>query len=396
MKTSHQQRLVLVWLLLSALLSAFLLVASQSKIESAVREQIRRHLLLTLDESNFGNTQNKVNDKAALQGIGKQINAAMQNLVRNHWYSARKSCDVRLQTLDGVTIDGTPVRRHFTFTLPRNQIEREVVVGLSCSPNWVIFVGAAGVLGLLFLVINVLLPPPVTKIQRQWIDYLLARGYGEAEAVAIIRRYNTTRIDMSPAQLQCLEQLHNTELRNIAQALEVVTDERVAALGEDEIDWFLLGLSRDPGNLAGALTLARAEDSVVIDLNEMSLSIRGLNVPMSGTPLFYYAWYAMQRLQGEGWITNPASNRPDRLVARELINLMSRFDGHARAINDLEQSGLKARTLDQNRSKIKDDIGATLGESLAKAYLFEARKHPDGIQMSYRLSVDAARIQLVG
>ena len=63
----------------------------------------------------------------------------------------------------------------------------------------------------------------------------------------------------------------------------------------------------------------------------------------------------MHRLRGDGSITNPASNRPDPVLGRDLVELMSRYEGHARAINDLERTGLKARTLDQNRSKIKDD-----------------------------------------
>jgi hypothetical protein len=129
----------------------------------------------------------------------------------------------------------------------------------------------------------------------------------------------------------------------------------------------------------------------------MTLQLHGLDVPVSGTPLFYYAWYAMARQQeeGKGWITNPATNRPDPAAGRELIKLMSHYDGHARAINDLERAGLKARTLDQNRSKIKDEIVAVLGEELADAYLFEASKHPNGIQMRYRLRVAAHAIKIV-
>ena len=74
---------------------------------------------------------------------------------------------------------------------------------------------------------------------------------------------------------------------------------------------------------------------------------------------------------------------------------MSRYDGHARAINDLERTGLKARTLDQNRSKIKDEIVAILGEELADAYLFETSKHPDGMHTRYRLRVAAHAIRIV-
>jgi len=135
MRTRHRQKLAWIWLLLSALLTVFLFGASQISIENAVQERVRAHLLLTLDESHFGNAKNQTNDQKALQRIGKQINAAMQNLVVNRWYSAQKSCVVRLQRIDEVAIDDNPARRVINISLSRNQIEREVDIGLSCSPN---------------------------------------------------------------------------------------------------------------------------------------------------------------------------------------------------------------------------------------------------------------------
>lgn len=384
-----------MWLLLSLLLTVFLFSVSQFILEDAVKERVRQHLLLTLDESYFGDARNRLNDQGALKRIGQQMNTAMHNLIGNRWYSAQKNCVVRLQRVDDVVIDDEPARRNITFSLLRNQVEREVVVGLSCSSNWWVAVGAVSLLGLLFVAITFLFPPPLSQVHRQWINFLLERGYTGAEAFAIISRYDATRLTLSPVQLTCLEQLHDSEQRNFSWVLGVVTDSRVAALGDDEVDWFLLGLRSDPGSITGALDLATAEDSVVIDLNEMTLSVRGLNVPLSGTPLFYYAWYAMARVNGDGWITNPASNRPDLVGAQELIRLMSSFDGHARAINDLEMTGLKARTLDQNRGKIKDDIVAVLGEKLAGVYHFEASRHPDGIHMRYRLHVEGRHIQII-
>ena len=80
----------------------------------------------------------------------------------------------------------------------------------------------------------------------------------------------------------------------------------------------------------------------------------------------------------------------------EIAALMSAHGGHGRAINDLEQTGLKARTLDQNRNKIKDEIVAVLGEELATKYLFEADRHEDGIHQRYRLRLDAALIDVIG
>lgn len=395
MQIRHSLRLGLIWLLLSILLAVFMFTASQAVLENAVREQVRQHLLLTLDEAHFGTAQEGGNDLEALQRIGQQINRVLEGLVVNRWYSPRNECVVRLRQIDGVAIHDQPMEKNIAFNLPRNQIEREIVVGLSCSPNWLAVFAAGGFLGMLFLGINFFVPPPLSSAQRQWSNYLLERGYSAAEAFEILCRFEPSRLALSPAQLACIERLHDGKKRNFADVLDLATDARVAALGADQIDWLILGLQRDPHNLTAALDLVAAEDVVVIDLKAMTLSIRGLQVPMSGTPLFYYAWYAMSRLRGDGWITNPASNRPDTVLARELIDLMSGFDGHAKAIRDLERTGLRAKTLDQNRSKIKDDMVSALGKKLAAAYLFDASKHQNGIHMRYRLHVDAHQIHLI-
>lgn len=394
MQIRHPLRLALIWLLLSILLAVFMVAASQAVLEEAVHEKVRQHLLLTLDEAHFGNAQDGGNDQEALQRIGQQMNTALQDLVVNHWYASQKECVVRLRRIDDVTINDENMQHDIIVSLPRNQIEREIVVGLTCSTSWQGAGAISVLLGFLFLVISLLVPPPLSKAHRQWINYLLERGYSGMEAFAMVHRYAASSLVMNATQSVCLEQMHDSEQRNFGSVLKVVTDDRVAALGEVEVDWFLLGLRGDPDRVSGALELASATDSVEIDLHEMKLSIRGLPVPIGGTPLFYYAWYAMRRQDGDGWITNPASNRPDTVLARELVELMSRCNGHGKAINDLERTGLKARTLDQNRSKIKDDIVAALGEKLATAYLFEASRHPDGIHMRYRLQVDSRHIRI--
>jgi hypothetical protein len=61
-------------------------------------------------------------------------------------------------------------------------------------------------------------------------------------------------------------------------------------------------------------------------------------------------------------------------------------------MHDLEDHGLKAKTLDQNRSKIKEGITAVLGQELAARYLFELRKRATSNRTSYRLKLDAGRI----
>lgn len=105
--------------------------------------------------------------------------------------------------------------------------------------------------------------------------------------------------------------------------------------------------------------------------NRLEISINQLFIPLSATPKIYWLWYAIQRSKNEnqGWISNPVANRPNRIYADTLIDLMARYGGHGRAMNDLRQYGLKAKTVDQNRNKIKDALIRELGEELAEVAL---------------------------
>lgn len=399
MRSSQRHWLIVIWLLLCAVLAVVLFAAGRSVIEKVVEERLQQHLLLTLDESLFGTASNRGNDEEGLLRVGYQLNADLRELVVTRWYAPLRECIVRLDRIDNLPIESRALDQaqgwSLRFTLLRNHIEREILIGLSCSRNWWVAGALSVLLGLLFAAIGYAFPPPLSKAHRQWINFLLERGYSGAQAFDLMRRYDASGLTLNAAQQAALEQLHDSEQRNFARALDVAIDPRVAALDAAAVDWLVLGLRREPDNLGGALEVAHAEDSVVIDLPAMTLTIRGIVVPTSGTPLFYYAWYAKSRLGGEGWITNPASNRPDRAAGEELVRLMSRYDGHARAINDLDRTGLKARTLDQNRSKIKDEIVAVLGAQLADAYLFEGSKHPDGIHTRYRLRVQGHRIRII-
>jgi len=393
----HKRALTLFasWLVLSTLLVVFLFGTSHWQLRQGIQQQVGEYLLLTLDESHFGNAAGRVNDDTALRGIGQQINRDIAGLIEHRWFSPWQHCPVRLLSIDGVVVDAAPADWTIPFAFPRNGIEREASIGVSCTPDWRVAAGVAALLGALFLLISLVVPAPPSAAQRRLAAYLVERGYGEAEALDLLRGYEPDALALNTAQLACVEQLHDPAARNFARVLAVATDPRVAALTSAQVEWLVLALRLRPGDLADALALARAEDAMVIDLATGTLAIRGLDIPMSQTPLFYLAWYAMQRTNGEGWVTNPASNRPDREVGAEIASLMTRFDGHARAINDLEQAGLKARTLDQNRSKIKEEIVAVLGEGLAADYLFEAGKHPDGVRMRYRLALAASRIRVV-
>jgi len=395
---SHPLRLCMLWLACSALLIALLYQGGRAVLREALTEAVRAHLLLSLDESHFSSAQNRVNDGEALQRIGLQINRALRGVVRPDPWSLCRDCRVQLRSIDGVALaaaqDGPAPPGRIRFELPRNQLQREVELALGCSLNGTAALLVAALLGVQFLVIGWLLPPPLSRRHRRWINRLLGEGYSGQRAFELVSGLDAAQLRLNSAQRRCLELLHEPDAGNFASAMAVAGDARVAALAPGDIDWLVLGLARAPGDLDAALGLAAVRGpEVVLDLPRATLAIRGLPLAVGATPFFYYAWYALARLEGDGWLANPAANRPDRAAGQALAQLMSRYGGHGRAINDLEENGLRARTLDQNRSKLKDDLVAALGEELAAPYLFESSR--EGGQTRYRLRASAAQIRLL-
>lgn len=393
--TRHGLVLVLLWLLLSGLLVLLLSEASERQVNESIEDKLHNHLLLSLDESLFSNAENRVNDQDSIVYVGTRINQALQTLVRVNWYAPSNSCEVELQSLDGIQV-ASKLSRGIVFSLPRNQIDREVIVGISCSRNWWPLVLCATVLGCFFLGIHRLFPPPLAAAHRRWINYLLAQGYSGQRAFELVNSYDVKSLIFNACQMRVVEQFHDSERQNFEQLIEVVMDPRVVCLDESEMKWLSLCFASEGlENLARALEIAKAPDLVEIDLSKSLLRVHGLPIPSSKTPLLYYAWYAKQRQLGEGWLINPASNRPDMQEGARLAEFMWQYGGHAKAISDLEQFGLKAKTLDQNRSKIKDEMIAVLGEELASLYLFYPEKHTDGSRMRYRLRVDSAQVRFI-
>lgn len=388
--------LCLGWLLGSVLLTTFLFGYGRRFLVTTLEEQLAVQLPQVLAESYFGAGPNRVDDSNAIRHVGERLNQALQGAVASRWYAPLQACSAQVQRIEDVVI-GQSTSHTFLVRLQRSGVAREAAFDLFCKTHWLSPAAGSGFLALLFLAIYRLVPPPLSSIHRSWIRYLRERGYSGEGAFDLISGYDGDCLSLNPVQRQCLERLHEPEQQNFATALAIASDRRVADLAPERLEWLVLGLGRGgEASLPAALALAQAGDTVNIDLARMELSIHGLRIPVSKTPLFYYAWYAQQRLTSDGWVSNPASNRPDRDAGRALATLMLEYGGHAKAINDLEEHGLKARTLDQNRSKIREEIQAVLGDELARPYLFESDRRGEVGRARYRLSCMPQKIQITG
>ncbi len=386
--------LLLAWLAGSLLASACLYSGGTRTLAADLAAMLGGHLQQSLDASYFGDSEHSISDVNGIRRVAGRINQALQSVVATRWYAPQQACRARIERIGDVSLGQQPGRL-FPFEVDIGGSPRPVSLALSCSPRWWPAVAASGLLALLFALIYRCVPAPLTASHRDWINRLVAQGYSGDSAFAAVSGYGPQQLALNPVQQRCLEQLCQQQDVDYLEAFRLALDPRVAALDGTRLDWFLLGISRDGVAAADrALALARAGDSVEIDLAQMQLAIRGLPVPLTKTLLLYYAWYARKRLEGDGWVSNPASNRPDREAGAELAAMMLHYGGHGRAINDLEEHGLKARTLDQNRSKLREEIQAVLGEALSAHYLFESERQEEPGRARYRLRCPPAQIAL--
>ncbi len=203
-------------------------------------------------------------------------------------------------------------------------------------------------------------------------------------------------------QLQC--QLHTPRLLGINALLALLVILAMVLLPatlSQRLSWLRLGIKRHGYTLPGlrqALSIALAPASIRFDHQTHAVCIHGVTLPLPKTPYFYYAWYAGLRVDdsdARGWVLNPATDRPDRVSAVPLIELMVSAGGHQKAINDLSEHGLRAKILDQNRNKVKDELCRELGDALAADYLFESERDTRTARYRYRLTCSPARIKIV-
>jgi hypothetical protein len=386
--------LVIFWTVSLLALNLFVFNVNHRFLRAEISEYIEGYLQTTLDDSLFGDSQGVVNDRSSLLDVGERINRALDRLILDRWYAALDDCRIAVDAIDDVSIR-SDVRLDHTIlvSLRRNASNRPVVVNYTCKHAvwpYVLWTATAIVL---FALLYRSLPYPLSARQQRRHELLVAQGYDTDYAMYLVTECARTYERLTSRQQAALARLHSPENRNYEQALRVACLPAMSSFSDEAMSWFVLALERN-ANTTQAEGLARHSDIVEIDLTRGVLSIHGMQVPLSGTPLFYYGWYALKRLSGEGWITNPRSNRPDVSAGTEVAALLRRHGGHAKAISDLELHGLKARTLDQNRSKIKDGITAALGDKLAEKYLFAARKDPLTRRMSYRLNLPREYIEI--
>ncbi|WP_439135085.1 hypothetical protein [Pseudomaricurvus sp.] len=268
------------------------------------------------------------------------------------------------------------------------------LLSVGCQTQMPQLLGTGLLLSLGLMGLICLLPGPISAARQQWMSRLLQEGSSLVQGYAV-----TSEVDrLNPAQQQSLWTLVDSEVCTARQALVSFSPLLLSDLSEDQLDWLQVGLRQSNGNFETALQVARSENRLVFDIVGGGLTVHGVPLSLPRTPYFYYLWYASLRLQTEGaengWTINPSVQRPDHQAAEQLIEWMEQADGHRKAINDLKQNGLRAKTLDQNRNKIKEELVSLLGETLAAPFLFETERDPKTGRSRYRLALPASKIEI--
>lgn len=316
-----------------------------------------------------------------------------QDLARSRHFQKAHACMIELVALNSPDPErfwpfGSLLAIHWQW----EERQYQSVISVGCQAGLPQLLARGLVLSLVLVGVIALLPGPITVARREWISRLLQEGSNLMQAYA-----GTAELDrLNSAQQVSLAQWVDSGVCTARQALVSFNPQLLSELDERQLEWLQVGLKHSNGNFEVALQVARSEDQLSFDIARGRLSVHGVSLTLPKTPYFYYLWYASRRVQTEGtengWTMNPSVQRPNQDGAQQLILWMEMADGHRKAINDLKQNGLRAKTLDQNRNKIKEELVSVLGENLAAPFLFETERDTKTGRCRYRLVLPATQI----
>jgi len=240
-------------------------------------------------------------------------------------------------------------------------------LNIQCQLQIGIWLVSSAAISMLTLLLIFLRPRPTNKEDLKLLKHVSSDKADQKNWKRAIQQFRADKPDaeVSFEFLQTLLSANSSSPQTVSQYVE------------------LLYQASKPLNLSFSLS----NENVVVTINDVP-------IPVATTPAIYWLWYAQKRSNNveNGWVLNPPSNRPCKQQADELIGLMESYGGHGRAISELKQHGLRAKTLDQNRNKIKDALLNVVGDSLVEHLGFESDKQCDNAQSIYRLKISPNEI----
>lgn len=379
--------LVLTTLPCGVMLSALCYFLSLNSLSEDLHRQLQQPLTGRIIESGVN-----LHDVQTLSRyLRTRINQDLAHLQPRSPLSPISHCRAELLQLRGTPfpVQFRPQRHlQLSWTLPER--DESLTLGLHCNGNpWLLSLPTLLLAGAALLAAAV--HPPLAPLQLRCLRQLKLQGLDQTGALGGSQLVRQLHSNQHPA----VELLLARDSVNLLQGLNILASGGLTS--DDAIAWLPVAMDQTHNNLATALTICNAAPGLTFNSDNTTIVVHGVAIKLPATPFMYYLWYAHLRCEGDddgGWFVNPPSNRPDRQRDRDLLALMQDHGGHHKAINDLMEKGLRAKTLDQNRSKVKDELVRVLGETLAQPYLFEVERDLATGRFKYRLALPAQHIQL--
>lgn len=325
-------------------------------------------------------TRYSLMDDATLSTIAARVNNELQSLSFESWPGTLSNCALALRS-----IEDTFIQTDLQAETPGRGFHQQLSVTHE--------IGQQGTLSATFALDCLIAPVPVSIMS-------VALALMVTSLIALLPRA------YSPQQRKLLNILNDAglEWQDSQSVLQHLQKNDPTSL--QWYDFLIQRIQSGALSIEQLVSSANARDQIVFHHQRQSVSIRGIEVALSRTPYFYYALYAHQRYDDaqrnfsacddNGWILNPASGRANPEHTRLLLALMQEHGGHQKAIKELEAHGVRAKTMDQNRNKVKEELTKVLGEAVAEQYLFETRRDPRTGRNHYRLKTDATKIIFPG
>ena len=373
----------------SVLLIAFNHWLSLNYLSRSLAQQLRETLPNKIIEAGINESfHDSLNDY-----LVKRLNHDFAQLHVNSAFSAVQQCQAQVLRIHNKTYaDSANTARIISLHWPINDHIQELKLGLACQWQWPKLIASQLFLSLLGLLMWTAVAPPLSPRRKQLLRALTEQGVNRRQAEQLSSKAD----DYSPRQEQALTLFLRSNYPYPSHYLAHLNTGGFKHSSPSALTWLEFALRQRPKDIADAIAIAESPAELSLCPATSTVIVHGYALKMSSTPFMYYLWYAYRRHQNpvDGWFTNPPSNRPDRRADQEIIALMQRYGGHAKAIKDLSEKGLRAKTLDQNRSKIKDELCQLFGEELAAPFLFESARDPQTARSQYRLALPATAISI--
>lgn len=389
---STRRWLPLAWCVLTALLSGsaywYARASFAEDLSRQLQQQLPQRLALAL--------QNRLANNGPQPWVIEQLERDLASLPAAGHLPLLRHCRARVEQLISESAVPPSSRGEdlvVDWHIGDGDLQERTRFSLDCDTNWPLLLASQGTLALLLIGCVWLWPAPLSSARRLQIRALS----GEGVEPKLARRLSARIEQFNALQRELFAKLRGLPGLALEPLLNWLAKPEVATMDPQQIPWLDLTLRNGiegPQDLDRALAIALAPVHLQFDCKQLQVIVHGIPITLAKTPFFYFLWYARRRLTGDGWYLNPPTSRPDRDGAEPLIALMEELGGHNKSINDLREHGLRAKTLDQNRNKIRDELVSALGEVLAEPYLFESRRDMKSGRYSYRIALDADRVQI--